>query len=70
MADMFAVQRDLGRIEQKLDSLIESIRDRAKRVDDLEARTSKLEWRQAYWTGGGTVAGMIIGLFIKSKTGI
>ena len=61
--------RDFGRLEQKVDSIHELLTARGTRLDKIDDRLRKTEDRLTYWTGGGTVLGAIIGLFIKTKFG-
>jgi hypothetical protein len=58
VTDLADVRERLARIETKLDLLIA-----------LEKRLRKLENRQHYWAGAGTVIGGLITLVFKAKIG-
>jgi len=62
MTDNF--QRDLGRVEGKLDSLIATvsadIAERKSQVADLQKRVGSLENRQYYFMGGGSVVSAVV----------
>lgn len=53
------VQRSLGRIEGKLNALVDSF---AEHSTDMEKRIRKVENKQHWYAGIGTAAGSFIGL--------
>ena len=55
MTDIADLRERLARIETKLDMLIA-----------LEKRIRKLENRQHYWAGAGTIVGGLVTLLVKS----
>lgn len=57
LADM---HRSVGRIEGKLDLLLESIADDRARTAELAARTGKVEKRQSWYDGGLALIAVIL----------
>lgn len=68
------LQRDLGRVEGKLDSLIAAVRaditERKMRDRELDARIRKVENRQYYFMGGGAVIGAALGYVVQFVKGL
>jgi hypothetical protein len=55
------VQRALGRIEGKLDSVLEKQESHSDRLDNHGNRLGKLERWQSYTLGAGAAAGVLVG---------
>lgn len=51
------IQRSLGRVEGKLDSVIE-------KLDPIDRRLSKVEAKQHWFAGAGAAIGALIGLLV------
>jgi hypothetical protein len=62
------ISRSLGRVEGKLDSLIETIKVRNERDDDrsdsLEKRVGKVEAKQHWYSGAAATLGALFGLYM------
>ncbi len=54
-------QRALGRIDGKIDTIIEQMKRQDDRVTDLEVRTRKVENQQYWFSGAGGALGVIFG---------
>jgi hypothetical protein len=57
-----SLQRDLGRMEGKLDSVLITVATAENDVSDAEGRIRSLEVKQAYHTGGAGVVGACLAL--------
>lgn len=57
--------RDFGRLEGKVDQLLEIIADRGTQLDSLGERMTRVENRLHYWAGGGTMLGALLGWFAR-----
>lgn len=62
--DVNELHRSLGRVEGKLDSLIESFGGQDKRHEELDRRVGRVEQRQHWYSGAATIIGAIIGIKI------
>jgi hypothetical protein len=60
MSEQSDLQRDLGRVEGKLDSVINMLTENGKKHTDLEERVRKVEGRQLYWSGASFAAAFIL----------
>jgi len=64
------IQRDLGRVEGKLDSLIakvdDDIKERRATVASHDKRIRTVENRQYYFMGGGAVIGALLSYVAKA----
>ena len=49
---MSEVQRSLGRLEGKQDTILEQLQSQAKKVDDHETQISRINRKLAYYAGG------------------
>lgn len=58
------ISRSLGRVEGKLDSLIETMKGRDDRADDLDRRVGKVENRLHWYSGAAAALGSLFGLYI------
>ena len=58
-----SMQRDLGRIEGKIDTFIEQMKRQDDRTTDLEVRTRKVENRQHWYSGAAGMLGVLFGGF-------
>jgi hypothetical protein len=58
IADM---HRAIGRMEGKLDSVLEERKAERERITEIEGRTRKVENRQHWYSGAGAVLGAILG---------
>lgn len=69
--DINEIHRSLGRVEGKLDSLIDSFdidnEERNKKHDTLEKRVSKIEAKQHWYAGAASAIGAIAGIFLGGK---
>lgn len=63
MSTIAKVDRDLGRVEGKLDAFISQMKVQDDRTTDLEVRTRKVESRQHWYSGAGAVIGVLLGTF-------
>ena len=61
-SDLSKIQNSMGRIEERLDGLINSHRERAKRHDEMDARLRELENRQSNAAGKDAVRTGIISI--------
>ena len=62
--------RALGRIEGKLDMLLELGKERDRKTDSLDTRLRTVEGKSAvYGTVGGTLAGVGVSLLVGSLKG-
>jgi hypothetical protein len=50
--------RDFGRLEGKVDQILDLVKE-------LEPRVRKVEQRQHWYAGAGSVIGLIAGIFVK-----
>jgi hypothetical protein len=57
------LHRSVGRIEGKIDAFIKQMAVADQRTTDLEVRTRKVENRQHWYSGVGTMVGLVAGLF-------
>lgn len=68
------LQRDLGRVEGKLDSLIAAVREdiaeRKVRDGEFDKRLRRVENRQYYFMGGGAVIGAALGYVAQFVKGL
>lgn len=60
MSEQSELQRDLGRVEGKLDSVITMLEGSGKKHTELEARVRKVEGRQLYWRGAAFAAAFVL----------
>jgi hypothetical protein len=60
-----SVERSLGRLEGKVDSIIKSLEDGSEIMARLESRTAVLERWQSRIMGGAVVAGFVAGFIAK-----
>lgn len=61
MSTIAKLDRDLGRVEGKLDTFITQMKAQDDRTTDLEVRTRKVENRQHWYSGAGAIVGLILG---------
>lgn len=61
MSEQSDLQRDLGRVEGKLDSVIELLKGQGAQHTQLEARVRKVEGKLLYFSG----ASLAIGVFLS-----
>jgi hypothetical protein len=61
MSTIAKIDRDLGRVEGKLDTFIRQMETQDNRTTDLEVRTRKVESRQHWYSGAGAVVGVLLG---------
>ncbi|OQX12822.1 MAG: hypothetical protein BWK73_13995 [Thiothrix lacustris] len=68
------LNRALGRIEGKMDLLLDKEKEQDKKLEGIDARLRTVETKSAvYGTVGGTLAGVGVSLIVgtlKSKLGI
>lgn len=69
MSELADLQRSVGRVEGKLDAFIDQMKVQDNRTTDLEVRQRKVENRQHYWAGAGTLVGAFVGWFAQLKGG-
>lgn len=69
MSSIQKIDRDLGRVEGKLDAFISQMAVQDDRTTTLATRVDKVEDRQHYWAGAGTLLGAMIGWFAQFKGG-
>jgi hypothetical protein len=55
------IHRAIGRMEGKLDSVLEERRAERERVTEIEAHTRKVEARQHWYSGAGAILGALLG---------
>lgn len=55
------VRQDLGRVEGKLDTFIAQMAKQDERTTTLTERVGKVESRQHWYAGAGSMLGMILG---------
>jgi hypothetical protein len=60
MSEQSDLQRDLGRVEGKLDSVINLLTENGKKHTELEERVRKVEGRQLYWSGAAFAAAFLL----------
>lgn len=60
-----SIERTLGRLEGKMDSVLESLREGREVMETLESRTAVLERWQSRVLGGALVAGFVSGIVAK-----
>ena len=68
MSDLTELHRAIGRIEGKIDTFIEQMRLQDERHGKLEGRMRKVEARQHWYAGAGTVVGAIVAFFAKAHS--
>jgi hypothetical protein len=66
MADTADLHRAVGRIEGKLDTFIAQMEAQDNRATNVEVRLRKVEARQHWYAGAGTVIGAIFAYFTKA----
>lgn len=69
MSTLQKLDRDLGRVEGKLDAFINQMKVQDDRTTNLEVRTRTVESRLHYWAGAGTLAGALIGWLAPYRGG-
>ena len=55
------LSQDLGRVEGKIDTFISQMKAQDDRTTDLEVRTRRVEGRLHWYSGIGSLAGLILG---------
>jgi hypothetical protein len=63
MSTLQKLDRDLGRVEGKLDAFIAQMALHDSRTTELEVRTRKVENRQHWYSGLGAAIGVLLGSF-------
>jgi hypothetical protein len=63
MSDLTEIHRSLGRIEGKVDSLVERHDARDKNDEAREERLRTVENRQHWYSGAGAILGALLGYF-------
>lgn len=63
-----SIERTLGRLEGKMDSVIESLKEGREVMEALDSRTAKLERWQSRVMGGAAVAGFVAGIVARLFT--
>jgi hypothetical protein len=63
------LHRSIGRIEGRLDAIIELLKDRNTRDDDHKANVDKrvaaVERRQAWYSGAAAAVGAVVAVLVK-----
>jgi hypothetical protein len=62
------VQRSMGRIEGKLDAVLDQLKAHTDLHGRLEGRVRKVEGRQHWYSGAGAAIGLVLGFFTKAHT--
>lgn len=65
MSTVQKLDRDLGRVEGKIDTFIMQMKAQDDRTTDLEVRTRKVENRQHLYSGASGVLGVIFAAFVE-----
>lgn len=60
-AQLDDLHRSVGRIEGKLDTFIAQMATQDERTTKITERIGKVESRQAWYSGAGSMVGMILG---------
>lgn len=60
-----SIERSLGRLEGKVDGIINTQQEAKESLDRLENRTSTLERWRSQMLGGAAVAGFVAGLVAR-----
>lgn len=60
MSEQSELQRDLGRVEGKLDSVLELLKGNATSHHELEKRVRKVEGKLLYFSGASLVIGVVL----------
>jgi hypothetical protein len=60
VSEQSELQRDLGRVEGKLDSILELLKGSATQHASLEARVRKVENKQYYLSGAAFAAAFVL----------
>lgn len=60
MSEQSELQRDLGRVEGKLDSVIELLKAGGAKHEELEKRVRKVEGKLLYFSGASLVVGVVL----------
>lgn len=72
MSELSEVQRDLGRVEGKLDTVLDVLKTYHKtnetRVNEIDARLQKTQQRQAWLSGFSSLVGFCGGWFLQRFT--
>lgn len=63
MSELAEIHRSVGRIEGKLDTLMDDLSGRDERTGRLEGRVRTVENRQHWYSGAGAVLGAVLGAF-------
>lgn len=64
-----SMERSLGRLEGKVDSILASQAESKASLDRLESRTATLERWRSQMLGGAAVAGFVGGIIVKLVAG-
>lgn len=64
-APIIEIHRTVARIEEMVRGMKEQADKREVKDDENERRLRTVENRQHYWSGGGTIVGLIAGYFAQ-----